>query len=328
MKILIVTHSQDDEGINNVITKLQKAGSTTFRFNTDFYPTQIEISSHYTNHTEEIIISHEDVSHNLSTFDAIWYRRDYIGENLPKEMLDIHKRPAIEESRATFDGVLASWGIEKFTLDNVRDCRFADNKQLQLKVANKLGLIIPRTLLSNSPEKVKAFIHQYSSVISKTHFSFSIVNDNKEEYRAYSQRWLPHELEDLSDLQYAPLIFQEYIEKAYELRVIIVGDQVFCAKIPSQTSEKGKVDWRKDHNLLNSLEVYQLPESIQLKLLRMMDYFGLNYGAIDIIKTQDGKYVFLEVNPVGEFHWVDELHDQKISKAIAQILMNQVWRRN
>ena len=328
MKVLIVTHSQDDEGIDNVISKLHKEGADTFRFNTNLYPTQIELSSHYTRHTEEIIIAHKGKSYNLSTFDAIWYRRDHIGEGLPKEMPEVHRLPAIDESRATFDGMLVSWGVDKFTLDNIRDYRYADNKQLQLKVAKRLGLTIPQTMFSNSPEQVKVFIHQFPVVISKTHFAFTIINAEKEEYKVFTQKWLPHELGDLEGLELSPLIFQEYIEKAYELRVVIVGNQVFSAKINSQASEKGKADWRKDQSLLESMKPYKLPEGIKQKLLRLMDYFSLNYGAIDMIKTPEGDFVFLEINPVGEFHWVDELYDQKISQAIAQVLMNQVWRRN
>ncbi|OJJ22130.1 hypothetical protein BKI52_08825 [marine bacterium AO1-C] len=328
MKVLIVTHSHDDEGVNEVISNLKKNGVGVFRFNTDLYPTQVELSSHYTNTIEENTVSYQGISHCLSTFDAIWYRRNHIGEDLPEEMLEVHKSPAIEEAKATLNGVLASWGIDKFTLDNLKDHRYAANKQLQLKVASRLGLNIPQTLLSNSPGRVKSFIEQYTAVISKTHYSFSIIDEQDQEYRVYSQKWQPHELQDLDWLVYSPLIFQEYIEKAYELRVIIVGDQVFCGKIPSQTSEKGKVDWRKDHKLMENLECYKLPEGIQLRLLRLMDYFRLNYGAIDLIKTPEGEYIFLEINPVGEFYWIDNLYDQKIAQAIADVLVNKVWRRN
>jgi len=328
MKVLVVTHSHDDQGVDKVISNLKENGAEAFRFNTDLYPTQVELSSWYTNTFEENVISYQGTSHNLSTFNAIWYRRNHIGEGLPEDMLDVHKFPAIEESKATLNGVLASWGIDKFTLDNLKDHRYASNKQLQLKVASRLGLNIPQTLLSNSPDRVKSFVEQYPAVISKTHYSFSIVDEQDQEFRVYSQKWLPEELQDLDWLVYAPLIFQEYVEKAYELRVIIIGDQVFCGKIPSQTSEKGKVDWRKDQSLMTSLAPYKLPEHIQLRLLRLMDYFRLNYGAIDLIKTPKGPYVFLEINPVGEFSWMDNLFDQKIAQAIALVLMNKVWRRS
>jgi glutathione synthase/RimK-type ligase-like ATP-grasp enzyme len=144
----------------------------------------------------------------------------------------------------------------------------------------------------------------------------------------YSQKWLPEELQEMAGLEFSPMIFQEYVEKDCEFRVIIVGEQIFCGKIPSQQSEDGQADWRKDANLIDEIEVYELPASVKLKLLHLMDYFRLNYGAIDLIKTPEGKYVFLEINPVGEFSWLDKALGHKISEAIANVLLNRARRRN
>jgi glutathione synthase/RimK-type ligase-like ATP-grasp enzyme len=54
-----------------------------------------------------------------------------------------------------------------------------------------------------------------------------------------------------------------------------------------------------------------------------MEHFGLNYGALDLILTPDGRHVFLEVNPVGEFFWLERCPGLPISKAIADILLSQ-----
>ncbi|WP_299453964.1 MvdC/MvdD family ATP grasp protein [uncultured Microscilla sp.] len=328
MEVLIVTYSDDDEGINNVTEALQSKGANVYRFNTNYYPTQIQLASHYINNTEQVKIISEDVVHNLAKFDAVWYRRIRIGQELPEEMADEYKIPAIEESKTTFWGTLASWGIGKFVLDAVADIRRAENKQLQLKVANRLGLRIPATLITNSAQEVKAFAHNYSAVISKMQYAFSIYDGTEDEYKVYSHKWQPEELEDMTGLEFSPMIFQEYVEKECEFRVAIVGEQIFCGKIPSQQSTEGQADWRKDGSLIDDIVPYDLPASIQLKLLHLMDYFGLNYGAVDLIKTPEGKFVFLEVNPVGEFSWLDQAFNNKISEAIANVLLNRARRRN
>lgn len=328
MEVLIVTYSDDDEGIHYVTEALQRKGTNVYRFNTNYYPTQIQLASHYINNTEQVKIISEDVIHDLAKFDAVWYRRIRIGQEIPEDMADEYKIPAIEESKSTFQGTLASWGIGKFVLDAVADIRRADNKQLQLKVANRLGLHIPATLITNSATEVRDFAQNFSAVVSKMQYAFSIYDGDDDEYRVYSQKWLPEELQEMAGLEFSPMIFQEYVEKDCEFRVIIVGEQIFCGKIPSQQSEDGQADWRKDANLIHEIEVYELPASVKLKLLHLMDYFRLNYGAIDLIKTPEGKYVFLEINPVGEFSWLDKALGHKISEAIANVLLNRARRRN
>lgn len=328
MEVLIVTYSDDDEGIHYVTEALQRKGTNVYRFNTNYYPTQIQLASHYINNTEQVKIISEDVVHDLAKFDAVWYRRIRIGQEIPDDMADEYKIPAIEESKSTFQGTLASWGIGKFVLDAVADIRRADNKQLQLKVANRLGLHIPATLITNSATEVRDFAQNFSAVVSKMQYAFSIYDGDEEEYRVYSQKWLPEELQEMAGLEFSPMIFQEYVEKDCEFRVIIVGEQIFCGKIPSQESEDGQSDWRKDANLIDEVEPYELPASVKLKLLHLMDYFRLNYGAIDLIKTPEGKYVFLEINPVGEFSWLDKALGHKISEAIANVLLNRARRRN
>jgi glutathione synthase/RimK-type ligase-like ATP-grasp enzyme len=75
--------------------------------------------------------------------------------------------------------------------------------------------------------------------------------------------------------------------------------------------------------LLEDWKPYNLPQSVEEKLLKLMEHFGLNYGALDLILTPDGRHVFLEVNPVGEFFWLERCPGLPISKAIANILLSQ-----
>jgi glutathione synthase/RimK-type ligase-like ATP-grasp enzyme len=124
------------------------------------------------------------------------------------------------------------------------------------------------------------------------------------------------------------MIFQELIPKALELRVTIVGNQVFSAAVDSQKSDVSQFDWREDGDgLINDWEPYALPQSIQRKLLALMDSLGLDYGAIDLILTPDGRYVFLEINPAGEFFWLEMQPGLAISGAVADVLVGRVARR-
>jgi glutathione synthase/RimK-type ligase-like ATP-grasp enzyme len=124
------------------------------------------------------------------------------------------------------------------------------------------------------------------------------------------------------------MTFQEMIPKTLELRVTVVGDRVMTASIDSQSSERAAYDWRRDGlRLAQGWKTYELPREVEEKVLRLMDYFVLNYGAIDIIATPDGRHVFLEVNPVGEFFWLERSPGLPVSDAIADVLLGHSRRR-
>jgi glutathione synthase/RimK-type ligase-like ATP-grasp enzyme len=100
------------------------------------------------------------------------------------------------------------------------------------------------------------------------------------------------------------------------------------ASLDSQTSERAAHDWRRDGlQMVQDWRLYQLPREVEEKILRLMDYFSLNYGAIDIILTPDGRHVFLELNPSGEFFWLERNPGLPISEAIADLLMGHSPRR-
>jgi glutathione synthase/RimK-type ligase-like ATP-grasp enzyme len=138
----------------------------------------------------------------------------------------------------------------------------------------------------------------------------------------------PEDLEDLSGLRLCPMTFQEMVPKAMELRVTVVGKEIFSASINSQSSERATHDWRRDGaGLIEDWRRYDLPEDVKVRLLKLMDYFGLNYGAIDIIVTPDDRHIFLEVNPAGEFFWLERFPGLPISRAIAGVLLGLAPRR-
>ena len=103
-----------------------------------------------------------------------------------------------------------------------------------------------------------------------------------------------------------PCFFQQYIAKRYELRVTVIGDQVFAAKIHSQDDPRTATDYR-DFSADILYEAETLPPEIARRCLDFVHSYGLTYGALDLIVTPDEAYVFLENNPVGQFLFVEQL---------------------
>jgi glutathione synthase/RimK-type ligase-like ATP-grasp enzyme len=160
-------------------------------------------------------------------------------------------------------------------------------------------------------------------MITKMLSSFAIYEEGKEKV-VFTNPVAPEDLDNLDGLRFCPMTFQEKLPKVVELRSIIVGKRVFTASVDSHSYEGARHDWRRRGvALLEAWKAYDLPQDLEQKLLELMAHFGLNYGALDLIVTPDGRHVFLEVNPVGEFFWLERCPGLPISQAIADILLSQ-----
>jgi MvdD family ATP-grasp ribosomal peptide maturase len=319
MTVLIITHSNDNESISRVMQAVKSHDGKAFRFNTDRFPTEATLDIYYHKGRERLILVDENEQLDISSVTSVWYRRLAIGAKIPTTM-DVQLRQAsIKESRATIQGMIAS--IKGFHLDLLENIRKAENKQLQLQVARELGIDTPRTLTTNNPQTVREFMQECTQVVTKMLSAFAVYDEQGQEKVVFTNTVTPEDLKDLNGLRYCPMTFQEKVPKALELRAIIVGKEIFTAAVDSQALELARDDWRKKGiALLKDWQPHQLPKDIEDKLLRLMAYFKLNYGAIDIILTPDGHHVFLEVNPVGEFFWLEKYSGLPISDAIAKML--------
>lgn len=128
----------------------------------------------------------------------------------------------------------------------------------------------------------------------------------------------------LPSFEHCPVIFQEYIAKKLELRITVVGSQVFACALYSQEcpSLEGRIDFRSNiHDIRH--EPCQLPEEIERKCVLLVKELGLQFGCIDMIITPAGEYVFLEINPNGQWLWIQDRTKMPIAKAIAELLVTR-----
>jgi MvdD family ATP-grasp ribosomal peptide maturase len=322
MTVLIVTFSKDNESILLVSKEIEARGEKAFRFDTDRYPTEVKLDI-YSGSTERVIITDGEHKLDLSEVSSVWYRRMRYGQKIPDSMDKQYRDASINECRATVRGMIAS--LQGFHFDKMSNVDRANNKQLQLQVAREVGLVTPRTLTSNNPETVKQFAQECSQgIVTKMLSSFAIYDQQGGENVVFTTPVTNDDLENMEGLRFCPMTFQENVPKALELRTTIVGHHVFTAAVDSQSLSGSTYDWRKEGKaLVKNWQPYDLPKDIEKKLLKLMADFGLNYGAIDIIVTPDGRHVFLEVNPVGEFFWMEIYSPHyPISQAIAEVLLS------
>lgn len=117
------------------------------------------------------------------------------------------------------------------------------------------------------------------------------------------------------------MTLQEEIAKVYEVRANVVGQQVLAIRIDSQASPESALDWRRYDLPHTPYAPYVLPDNIARKCLQLTQRLGLEFGAIDLIRTPMGEYVFLEINGNGQFLWAEEHSGVGISAALANLLV-------
>src|SRR5688572_21347556 len=303
-EVLIVTHSEDNECVDMVTRALEHRGARAFRFDTDLFPGTIDVRARIEGPRRRLEVARDGRVLELGELAAVWHRRLAVGKAIPESLGREVRSASVEESRRVVYGMLAS--VSCFVLDPWSRIRLAETKQLQLELARALGLEVPRTLVTNDPAAVRAFFDECEGrIVTKMMASFAIHEEGREKV-VFTSPVAQADLAALDGLRLCPMTFQERVEKARELRVTIVGSRVFTAAIDSNALERSRSDWRREGlALIDRWQTTELPAEIEAQLLALMDSLGLNYGAADFIVTPDGRHVFLELNPAGEFFWLE-----------------------
>jgi glutathione synthase/RimK-type ligase-like ATP-grasp enzyme len=309
--IVIISHPQDPHAVA-VSDLLRKGGHDTLLFDVSDLPNRATLTIDY---RDRRLSRLQYCLDGLGMFDlaraqSVWWRRPQTPDLSAIIDTDVYAFTHNEWQEA----INGLWQLINAPWMNppARD-EVAARKVLQLRIAAELGLRIPRTLITSDPQIAREFVTAQG--LNRTVFkTFSCTHVIWRETRLVGK----DEFEALDSVRLAPVIFQEYVPATADLRVTIVGQKVFPTAIYSQDTDY-PVDFRMSLGQART-EPSELPSSIAERLLALMDYMGLVYGAIDLRRTPEGEYVFLEINTAGEFLFVEERTGQPISRAVANWL--------
>ncbi len=195
------------------------------------------------------------------------------------------------------------------------------NKFDQLAIAEKLGFHIPDTIVTNDPASAKEFVELHETAVIKSVGGYGQQVEGGF-YTVYTNIVTKQIFDRFDTICLAPVCLQEYIEKAFELRVTIVGQQVFGCRIDSQVAEQTRVDWRHyDHKTPHS--IYVIDERLRGQMIAMMRHYGIRLASFDLVATPDGRIIFLEMNPATQFFWIEELTGMPIADAIIDEILSE-----
>ncbi|MGA2269953.1 MAG: RimK-like protein [Bryobacteraceae bacterium] len=191
----------------------------------------------------------------------------------------------------------------------------AEHKALQLKVAAQVGFDVPRTSIANSGTPVER-VAGTSDCVAVKGLDTVLVREGNTESFGYTNLLSPEEIHS-SELRSAPLILQEGLKSKLDLRVTVVGDVTWCASVTVH-GEPIVGDWRlakADAEFART----DLPTTIAARCVSLVRRLGLQFGAIDLALSQ-GRYYFLEVNPTGEWAWLQAALNLPIGERLAKVL--------
>ncbi len=195
------------------------------------------------------------------------------------------------------------------------------NKLDVLHRASQLGLHVPQTLITNYRSEVIQFANECGgSIITKSLYETNefTVGDNR--YIINTQLVDPEKL----PASFYVTLFQEELRKDYELRVFCLEERLYAMAIFSQLDEQTQVDFR-NYNVQrpNRVVPYEVPETLGKQILQLLHQLNLTNGSVDLVRTLEGEYVFLEVNPTGQFSMVSEPCNYHLEKCMAEFLCNK-----
>lgn len=304
ISVIILTKPGDihAHAVNLGIRRLAHSSSMLYLCNLPFN-INASISSHQRNSTFDVHIGHLK---NPSNY-VLWNRRrGHI--TIPLGIHPEDEKIALEQCNRFLDSLCLILNLNAImTVNDYTTFHVAERaKILQLIVAKRNGLMVPKTLVTNVPDNIRNFVCAGSNRIIHKPLSPSIWEDDD-----HPSHWATTEFVRDSDLpesyilRAAPGIFQHAIRKAFEVRAHVIGRTVISARLDIPDKNSTNIDWRTDQKEIK-IRPYKLPETISKKLIKTLGDLGLIFGCADFIVDDAGEHIFLEVNQMGQFLWVEE----------------------
>jgi hypothetical protein len=315
--ILVVTNRRDHTADFGVV-EMQRRGVPYFRFNTEDYPGAACSSLRFDRHGNSGHLTTTRGRLRLHDVQSVWFRRPVMP--IPaREIVEASARHfSCVESLAYIEGLWKT--LDCFWVSKPDRIRTAESKLLQLKVAQELGFSIPKTLVTSDPDEAREFLAGTDKAVYKP------LRQTRLECQERTMLLFTNVVRDchaseLERVRYAPCLFQEYVPKRFELRLTVFGTELFATEIHSQATEDTKDDWRRSPARVVPHHPHVLPHKIEAKCIQLVQTLGLAFGAIDMVLTPEGEYVFLEINPNGQWAWIEERTGQPMSRSLVDLLV-------
>jgi hypothetical protein len=302
-KVLILV-SGGDLHAHAVAEALRRKGGDPILWHTTDFPTRAAERLCFEGSNSSFHIEGLDIECTQPGVRTVWRRR-------PAYTLDESRLHPADVSFANLECAIFRRSFlslllpEAFWVNPADAAVSAGRKMVQHKLAVDVGLTTPATLFTNDPNAIRGFFARCGGrIVYKTLQGGSWQKD-EEQLTPFTSLLAEADLVDDDLLRSTPGIYQEPIVKSYELRVTAMGNQLVAVKIFSQETNEGTIDWRRSERELR-IEPYKLPPQVHKQCLALMARLGVVFGCLDFIVTPSGEFVFLEINEMGQFLFIEQ----------------------
>jgi glutathione synthase/RimK-type ligase-like ATP-grasp enzyme len=300
--MLLILTNTGDATASFLISALKEQGLPFIRLDTDQLISRIAIA--YRSGVPAIKI--DNVWREATEFEHLWYRR-------PEPLKDNRFENSSEGKY-----VLAEWTefvecflahVQKPKWMNHPSCNAAASHKLeQLTIASTFGFEIPDTLVTQEDGALRGFFQKHHGQVIVKPIASGYVERAGEQIDSliYTNRVRKCDLENLDDLQTCPALFQQFIQKHYDVRITVVDADIHAVAIFGiEDDGKQRCDIRRNNMSDVRYEIIGLPTTIKTSVIKLMNHYGLRFAAIDMAVTMTGQWFYFEVNANGQWAWLD-----------------------
>ena len=322
IKYLILS-STIDFSTDLVCYRLLSDNKNFYRLNRDEFDKheiEVDLQKKYM----RIAISNEEYFADFEKLKGIYFRAPVFLRTQSKKELSLNEQLERNQWSSFLRNLIvfrnAIW------INNPVDVYRAENKMYQLCIAEECGLKIPKTQVSNSTTNIQ-MDNEKQYIVKSLDTALFYDTENNREMFTYSNVVKGSELKKY-DLRQAPIFIQEFLNPKIDCRVTYVDGKIFPVRI--QKNNNGIYgDWRFYKEQLEYIP-FNLPENVASSINSLMEKLKLNFCGIDLAYV-NGEYYFIEVNPTGEWGWLEIKTGMKISSEIKMALCGEkdyAWRNN
>jgi glutathione synthase/RimK-type ligase-like ATP-grasp enzyme len=313
-QIFLATNKRDIT-TDFIVLELRKRKIPFLRLNTEDLPKASVTFTPAASDDWHLFVSGCD--HLLSQFTAGYYRRP--GDPFPTE--SVSNQTAREHCISEWFAVLRSvWNaLEGRWLNSPFAILRAEDKPRQLALAKGLGFMVPETMITNDPQEAVRFATD-NRLVGKP-LRQALLEQGETGEVIFTSRLKQSDFDDPEAILLAPFILQREVPKQCDVRVTVVGERIFAASIWSQAFEETSIDWRRGSNPKLRHEVIALPRNLEIRCVELAKRLDLSFGAIDLILDTAGDFWFLEINPNGQWAWIERRTGLPIAAAIVDKLL-------
>jgi hypothetical protein len=323
LTVLFVSNTTSDSHLLPVGSELSRRGYAVRIFDPGAFPSDARVIIEGGASTQRTLLAWGDNILDLSVVRAAWYRRPG----------NFSIDTAIGSEEATWlreqwrDLVQAIWMCsDSYWVSDPHSIRSANLKLRQLQLARHLGFHVPDYCVTNDPSQARAFVAaQPNGVIVKALGNPAIFGTGRVGM-IYTHRLTPDDHERLDDVRHEPTFLQAFVRKRCDVRVTVFGETVFAVAIDSMSTPQGVIDFRRADIMDLPHHTITLPPSVEAACVALVRQLHLQYGAIDLLLTPAGDYVFLEINPNGQWYWIEMVTGLPMTKALCDLLERGMGR--